>query len=135
MLDKSRRELGCELWLRLVCCRDDGQGVHDILQAALHHHRGNNVYGPHQFLEKLVPNFTLLARRGDPLPVHGAGQVSLPAPPHSPRAAFLKADVPFLHKALVCALCQHIEMHQEQQQLRPFSPLTQCAWDRYFLYI
>ena len=38
--------------------------------------RGNNVYGPHQFPEKLVPKFTLLARRGEPLPVHGAGQVS-----------------------------------------------------------
>ena len=38
--------------------------------------RGNNVYGPHQFPEKLVPKFTLLARRGEPLPVHGGGQVS-----------------------------------------------------------
>ena len=37
--------------------------------------RGNNVYGPHQFPEKLVPKFTLLARRGEALPVHGAGQV------------------------------------------------------------
>ena len=42
--------------------------------------RGNNVYGPHQFPEKLVPKFTLLARRGEALPVHGAGQVSMPAP-------------------------------------------------------
>ena len=46
--------------------------------------RGNNVYGPHQFPEKLVPKFTLLARRGEALPVHGAGQVSLPATPHIP---------------------------------------------------
>ena len=37
--------------------------------------RGNNVYGPHQFPEKLVPKFTLLAKRGEALPVHGAGQV------------------------------------------------------------
>ncbi len=35
--------------------------------------RGNNVYGPGQFPEKLVPKFTLLAVRGEPLPVHGAG--------------------------------------------------------------
>ena len=40
--------------------------------------RGNNVYGPHQFPEKLVPKFTLLARRGEALPVHGAGQVHDP---------------------------------------------------------
>ena len=46
--------------------------------------RGNNVYGPHQFPEKLVPKFTLLARRGEALPVHGAGQVSMPAPPRIP---------------------------------------------------
>ena len=35
--------------------------------------RGNNVYGPHQFPEKLVPKFTLLASRGAPLLVHGDG--------------------------------------------------------------
>ncbi len=35
--------------------------------------RGNNVYGPRQFPEKLVPKMTLLAMRGAPLPVHGAG--------------------------------------------------------------
>ena len=35
--------------------------------------RGNNVYGPGQFPEKLVPKFTLLAARGSPLPVHGDG--------------------------------------------------------------
>lgn len=26
--------------------------------------RGNNVYGPHQFPEKAIPKFTLLASRG-----------------------------------------------------------------------
>lgn len=36
--------------------------------------RGNNVYGPHQFPEKMIPKFTLLASRGDTLPVHGDGQ-------------------------------------------------------------
>lgn len=36
--------------------------------------RGNNVYGPHQFPEKLIPKMTLLANRGQPLPVHGNGQ-------------------------------------------------------------
>lgn len=35
--------------------------------------RGNNVYGPHQFPEKLIPKFTLLASRGDNLPIHGDG--------------------------------------------------------------
>lgn len=35
--------------------------------------RGNNVYGPGQFPEKLVPRFALLALRGDPLPIHGEG--------------------------------------------------------------
>ena len=37
--------------------------------------RGNNVYGPHQFPEKLIPKMTLLASRGSPLPVHGDGEV------------------------------------------------------------
>jgi dTDP-glucose 4,6-dehydratase len=36
--------------------------------------RGNNVYGPHQFPEKMIPKFTLLASRGAPLPIHGDGQ-------------------------------------------------------------
>jgi UDP-glucose 4,6-dehydratase len=36
--------------------------------------RGNNVYGPHQFPEKLIPKMTLLASRGGPLPVHGEGK-------------------------------------------------------------
>ena len=35
--------------------------------------RGNNVYGPHQFPEKMIPKFTLLASRGQDLPVHGDG--------------------------------------------------------------
>ncbi|KAL4592929.1 hypothetical protein LXL04_005936 [Taraxacum kok-saghyz] len=35
--------------------------------------RGNNVYGPNQFPEKLIPKFVLLAMRGDPLPIHGNG--------------------------------------------------------------
>lgn len=35
--------------------------------------RGNNVYGPKQFPEKLIPKFTLLASRGKQLPVHGDG--------------------------------------------------------------
>ena len=30
--------------------------------------RGNNVYGPHQFPEKMIPKFTLLAMRGQELP-------------------------------------------------------------------
>ncbi|GJX70081.1 trifunctional UDP-glucose 4,6-dehydratase/UDP-4-keto-6-deoxy-D-glucose 3,5-epimerase/UDP-4-keto-L-rhamnose-reductase RHM1-like protein [Tanacetum coccineum] len=35
--------------------------------------RGNNVYGPNQFPEKLIPKFILLAMRGDSLPIHGDG--------------------------------------------------------------
>ncbi|KAF6985350.1 hypothetical protein CFC21_003225 [Triticum aestivum] len=35
--------------------------------------RGNNVYGPNQFPEKLIPKFALLAMRGLPLPVYGNG--------------------------------------------------------------
>jgi dTDP-D-glucose 4,6-dehydratase len=35
--------------------------------------RGNNVYGPHQFPEKMIPKFTLLASRGEDLPIHGDG--------------------------------------------------------------
>ena len=54
--------------------------------------RGNNVYGPHQFPEKLVPKFTLLARRGEALPVHGAGQVRLPCPDAHP--ALLESSTP-----------------------------------------
>lgn len=36
--------------------------------------RGNNVYGPHQFPEKLIPKFILRASRGLDLPVHGDGK-------------------------------------------------------------
>jgi UDP-glucose 4,6-dehydratase len=35
--------------------------------------RGNNVYGPNQFPEKLIPKLILLAMRGEPLPIHGDG--------------------------------------------------------------
>ncbi|KAF4373197.1 hypothetical protein CsatB_021499 [Cannabis sativa] len=35
--------------------------------------RGNNVYGPNQFPEKLIPKFILLAMEGKPLPIHGDG--------------------------------------------------------------
>lgn len=35
--------------------------------------RGNNVYGPHQFPEKMIPKFTLLAKQGKSLPIHGDG--------------------------------------------------------------
>ena len=36
--------------------------------------RGNNVYGPHQFPEKLIPKFILLASNDKSLPVHGSGR-------------------------------------------------------------
>ncbi|GAB2236331.1 hypothetical protein Droror1_Dr00028054 [Drosera rotundifolia] len=35
--------------------------------------RGNNVYGPNQYPEKLIPKFILLAMIGKPLPIHGDG--------------------------------------------------------------
>lgn len=35
--------------------------------------RGNNVYGPNQYPEKLIPKFLLLAMRGQKLPIHGNG--------------------------------------------------------------
>ncbi|AGE49559.1 GDP-L-fucose synthase 2 [Acanthocystis turfacea Chlorella virus Can0610SP] len=35
--------------------------------------RGNNVYGPHQFPEKMIPKFILRATRGLDLPIHGDG--------------------------------------------------------------
>lgn len=35
--------------------------------------RGNNVYGPHQFPEKLVPKFTNMLLRDIPLTIHGDG--------------------------------------------------------------
>ncbi|XP_061369835.1 trifunctional UDP-glucose 4,6-dehydratase/UDP-4-keto-6-deoxy-D-glucose 3,5-epimerase/UDP-4-keto-L-rhamnose-reductase RHM1-like isoform X2 [Gastrolobium bilobum] len=35
--------------------------------------RGNNVYGPNQFPEKLIPKFLLLAMKGNTLPIHGDG--------------------------------------------------------------
>ncbi|KAA0065004.1 trifunctional UDP-glucose 4,6-dehydratase/UDP-4-keto-6-deoxy-D-glucose 3,5-epimerase/UDP-4-keto-L-rhamnose-reductase RHM2-like [Cucumis melo var. makuwa] len=35
--------------------------------------RGNNVYGPNQYPEKLIPKFILLAMKGEKLPIHGNG--------------------------------------------------------------
>mmetsp|Transcript_22184 Transcript_22184/g.71530 ORF Transcript_22184/g.71530 Transcript_22184/m.71530 type:complete len:263 (+) Transcript_22184:304-1092(+) len=36
--------------------------------------RGNNVYGPHQFPEKLIPKFTNQLARGRPVTLHGDGK-------------------------------------------------------------
>lgn len=35
--------------------------------------RGNNVYGPNQYPEKLIPKFLLLTMKGEKLPIHGNG--------------------------------------------------------------
>ncbi|XP_057467481.1 trifunctional UDP-glucose 4,6-dehydratase/UDP-4-keto-6-deoxy-D-glucose 3,5-epimerase/UDP-4-keto-L-rhamnose-reductase RHM1-like isoform X2 [Actinidia eriantha] len=35
--------------------------------------RGNNVYGPSQYPEKLIPKLILLAMKGENLPIHGDG--------------------------------------------------------------
>lgn len=36
--------------------------------------RGNNVYGPRQYPEKLIPKFILLLDAGHPVPLHGDGE-------------------------------------------------------------
>ena len=36
--------------------------------------RGNNVFGPHQFPEKLIPKFITLLDRGQSCPIHGTGE-------------------------------------------------------------
>ncbi|KAI9833949.1 MAG: hypothetical protein M1819_003458 [Sarea resinae] len=36
--------------------------------------RSNNVYGPHQFPEKVIPKFSCLLHAGRPLPLHGDGK-------------------------------------------------------------
>lgn len=36
--------------------------------------RSNNVYGPHQFPEKIIPKFALLMQRGEKLQLHGDGK-------------------------------------------------------------
>jgi len=36
--------------------------------------RGNNVYGPRQYPEKLIPKFTNILSRGGSCPVHGSGK-------------------------------------------------------------
>ena len=38
--------------------------------------RGNNVYGPHQYPEKVIPKFIMLARNGARIPIHGDGQAT-----------------------------------------------------------
>ncbi|KAI0170982.1 hypothetical protein BJ166DRAFT_517469 [Pestalotiopsis sp. NC0098] len=35
--------------------------------------RSNNIYGPHQFPEKIIPKFTTLLQRGRPVVLHGDG--------------------------------------------------------------
>jgi len=53
--------------------------------------RSNNVYGPHQYPEKLIPKFCLLAMHGRKLPIHGTGNAlrSFLCAPRSPKAALL----------------------------------------------
>lgn len=36
--------------------------------------RGNNVYGPRQYPEKLIPKFTLNLLHEEPCPIHGSGE-------------------------------------------------------------
>jgi len=38
--------------------------------------RGNNVYGPHQYPEKAIPKFIMLARNGMKIPIHGDGMAT-----------------------------------------------------------
>lgn len=39
--------------------------------------RGNNVYGPHQYPEKLIPKFINQLMRGKKLTIHGTGEILL----------------------------------------------------------
>ena len=36
--------------------------------------RGNNVYGPNQYPEKAIPKFSILAKRGEKISIHGDGR-------------------------------------------------------------
>ena len=38
--------------------------------------RGNNVYGPHQYPEKAIPKFIMLAQSGGTIPIHGDGMAT-----------------------------------------------------------
>ena len=38
--------------------------------------RGNNVYGPHQYPEKAIPKFIMLANKNLPIPIHGDGKAT-----------------------------------------------------------
>ena len=38
--------------------------------------RGNNVYGPHQYPEKAIPKFIMLAMNGRKIPIHGDGMAT-----------------------------------------------------------
>ena len=38
--------------------------------------RGNNVYGPHQYPEKAIPKFIMLAQSGGTIPIHGHGMAT-----------------------------------------------------------
>ena len=38
--------------------------------------RGNNVYGPNQYPEKAIPKFSILAKRGEKISIHGDGDVT-----------------------------------------------------------
>ena len=38
--------------------------------------RGNNVYGPHQYPDKAIPKFIMLASKGLQIPIHGDGQAT-----------------------------------------------------------
>ena len=80
--------------------------------------RGNNVYGPHQFPEKAVPKFILLALRGEPLPIHGDGtrglsrlamrcKCALPPPLASARPIF-----PFKWVMQLTSSCLLLGAHQ-----------------------
>ena len=62
--------------------------------------RGNNVYGPHQYPEKLIPKFINQLMRGKRLTVHGTGEEShrrplmvalLGSTSHFPSSAFVTA--------------------------------------------
>mmetsp|Transcript_25198 Transcript_25198/g.82699 ORF Transcript_25198/g.82699 Transcript_25198/m.82699 type:complete len:678 (+) Transcript_25198:18-2051(+) len=83
--------------------------------------RGNNVYGPHQYPEKLIPKFLLLLHQGRRLPVHGAGLA---------KRSYLyvedvaKAFVQVLHRGVIGDV-YNIGTQQEQTVLEVATALCQ----------
>lgn len=64
------------LWIKgtKCCCICTAQAYINTYKLPCLITRGNNVYGPHQYPEKLVPKCILLTLLGRKMPVHGSGE-------------------------------------------------------------